>query len=69
MQDWFCVERTLLSAAFDFDFWGAGPPLRFGSMDDHNLRLPHPCVFCVKSQHMLYKLSRDILYSFVLGVG
>ena len=24
---------------------------------------------CFIPQHMLYKLSRDILYSFVLGIG
>src|SRR6202051_3961962 len=30
---------------------GAGPPMRVGSMDDHNLRLLHPCVFCKGGHH------------------
>ena len=29
----------------------------------------HLSKITVKSQHMLYKLSRDILYRFVLGIG
>jgi hypothetical protein len=38
---------------------GAGPPLRVVSMDDHNLKLPHPCVFRKGGHHE--SVSRGIL--------
>jgi len=38
------------------DLLSLGRPIR--------IWVPHPAIFCVKSQDILYSLSRDILYSF-----